>query len=60
MILTRKQSDLLMKMFNGSISMASQSGIPIGQEFYEDIDTIREKLEKEYSDAIKREMVNKK
>ena len=60
MILTRKQSDLLMKMFNGSISMAIQSEIPIGQEFYEDIDTIREKLEKEYSDAIKREMVNKK
>ena len=53
-------SDLLMKMFNGSISMAIQSGISIGQEFYEDIDTIREKLEKEYSDAIKREMVNKK
>ena len=60
MILTRKQSDLLMKMFNGSISMAIQSGIPLGQEFYEDIDAIREKLEKEYSDAIKREMVNKK
>ena len=40
--------------------MAIQSGIPIGQEFYEDIDAIREKLEKEYSDAIKKEMVNKR
>lgn len=59
MILTSKQSDLLIKMFNGSISMAMQSGIPIGQEFYEDIDIIRNKLEKEYNNAIKREMVEK-
>lgn len=59
MILTSKQTYLLIKMFNGSISMAIQSGVPIGQEFYEDIDIIRNKLEEEYNDAIKREMVKK-
>jgi hypothetical protein len=34
-------------MFNASICRAQESGIPIGKEYYEDIDAIRDKLYEE-------------
>ena len=42
MVLTMKQCDLLMSMVNASIKMAMDSGIPIGKEYYKDIDAIKE------------------
>ena len=52
MKLTVKQCDLLLNMFNASINMAKQSGIPIGKEFYNDIDIIKRKLYQEHDRAI--------
>ena len=46
MELTAKQCDLLIDMFNASIANASRSGIPIGKEYYNDLDKIREELYK--------------
>lgn len=47
MILTKEQCDLLISMVNSSIERAMSSGIPIGQEYYKDIDEIKEKLYQE-------------
>ena len=44
MVLTKTQCELLIKMFNASIVMSMQSGIPIGREYWEDIEAIKEKL----------------
>ena len=55
MELNIKQCDLLLSMFNASIEHAAKSGIPIGREYYNDIDTIRDKLYNELQEAIKRE-----
>ena len=44
MVLTKSQCELLINMFNASIAMSMQSGIPIGREYWEDIDVIKEKL----------------
>jgi hypothetical protein len=41
-------------MFNASIQRARDSGIPIGVEYYEDIDIIKEKLYKEYRECCDR------
>ena len=54
LILTKKQYELLISMFNASICRAQESGIPIGKEYYEDIDTIRDKLYQEMAEANKR------
>ena len=59
MELTIKQCNLLIDMFNASITRALQSGIPIGKEYYEDIDAIKEKLYTERQAAVKRERENK-
>lgn len=53
--LTVKQCELLLSMFNASIGHAMKSGIPINQEYYKDIDTIKDKLYAELREAIKRE-----
>ena len=45
--LTRKQYTLLINMVNASINNAASSGIPIGQEYYKDIDIIKQELYKE-------------
>jgi hypothetical protein len=45
-------------MFNGSIANAMNSGIPIGKEYYKDIDVIREKLYTELGEANGRELLN--
>ena len=45
--LTRKQIELLIKMVNASITMAANSGIPIGEEYYDDIDKIKKTLYEE-------------
>lgn len=55
MELTVKQCELLLSMFNASIEHAMKSGIPIGREYYEDIDIIKDKIYSELSEAIKRE-----
>ena len=47
MELTRKQYTLLINMVNASINNAASSGIPIGQEYYKDIDIIKQELYKE-------------
>ena len=44
MNLTSEQYTLLYDMFNASIRHAMDSGIPIGKEYYEDIDIIRDNL----------------
>jgi hypothetical protein len=44
MNLTSEQYTLLYDMFNASIRHAIDSGIPIGKEYYEDIDAIRDNL----------------
>ena len=60
MTLTKDQCDLLINMVNASIQRARDSGIPIGVEYYEDIDIIREKLYEEYRESNRRgEEVNR-
>ena len=54
MVLTRNQCDLLISMFNASIQRARDSGIPIGVEYYEDIEIIKEKLYEEYRNCCDR------
>lgn len=51
MNLTSEQYTLLYDMFNASIRHAMDSGIPIGKEYYEDIDIIRENLIKALQQA---------
>ena len=60
MKLTVKQCDLLLNMFNASINMAKQSVIPIGKEFYNDIDIIKRKLYQEHDRAISQEYYEEK
>ena len=47
MVLTKSQCELLINIFNAGIENAMKSGIPIGKEYYNDIDNIKEKLYKE-------------
>ena len=58
MILTKKQCELLISIFNAGICRAQESGIPIGEEYYEDIDIIKEKLYKELCEANKKYINN--
>lgn len=60
MKLTVKQCDLLLNMFNASINMAKQSGIPIGKEFYNDIDIIKRKLYQEHDRTISQKYYEEK
>lgn len=55
MNLTSEQYTLLYNMFNASIRHAMDSGIPIGKEYYEDIDIIRDNLLKALQKAKLRE-----
>ena len=55
MTLTRNQCQLLINMVNASITTAMNSGIPIGKEYCQDIDIIKEKLYEELAEANKRE-----
>ena len=57
MILTVEQYELLYNMFNASIKQAMNSGIPIGKEYYEDIDTIKEALRNEIREMRMKEML---
>ena len=50
MELTRKQCELLLNVFNAGIVNAVNSGFPIGKEYYNDIDEIKEKLYQEMRD----------
>lgn len=58
MDLTVSQCKLLLSIFSAGVTRACQSGIPIGQEYYDDIDDIREKLYCEIVEANKRERLN--
>lgn len=55
MELTRNQCQLLINIVNASITAAMNSGIPIGKEYYQDIDIIKEKLYEELAESNKRE-----
>jgi hypothetical protein len=55
MTLTRNQCQLLINMVNASITTTMNSGIPIGKEYYQDIDIIKEKLYEELAESNKRE-----
>ena len=54
MTLTRKQCELLINVFNTSVTTAMSSGIPIGKEYYQDIDVIKEKLYEELAESNER------
>ena len=54
MTLTKSQCELLINMMNASIQMAKNSGIPIGKEYYDDIDEIKDKLYKELNIVVRR------
>ena len=56
MKLNRKQCIMLIDMVNGSITMAKQSGIPIAEQYWGDIDYIKEQLYQELTQATKEEM----
>lgn len=56
MTLTREQCELLINIFNAGITRAVESGIPIGKEYYNDIDIIKEKLYQELSKAYRKEV----
>lgn len=56
MDLTVEQYTLLYDMFNASIRHAMDSGIPIGKEYYEDIDIIRDNLLKALQQAKLKEV----
>ena len=56
MTLTREQYELLINIFNAGITRAVESGIPIGKEYYNDIDIIKEKLYQELSKAYRKEV----
>ena len=58
MKLTVKQYELLYEMFNASIRHAMYSGIPIGKEYYEDIDIIRDNLLKALQQAKIKEYID--
>ncbi len=49
MKLTKKQYKLLLDVFNAGIVNAVNSGFPIGIEYHDDIDEIKEKLYREIS-----------
>lgn len=60
MTLTVKQCELLISMFNAGVRRAVESGIPIGQEYYSDIDEIKNKLYAERQEAISKEIKKEK
>lgn len=57
MVLTVEQYELLYNMFNASIKHAMDSGIPIGKEYYEDIDMIKDALRNEIREMRMKEML---
>lgn len=58
MELNVKECNLLISIFNAGITNAANSGIPIGEEYYNTIDSLREKLEVEHQNAAKRGQIN--
>lgn len=54
MTLTYKECELLLGMVKTSIIHATQSGIPIGKEYYKEIDEIKDKIYAEMQEAVKR------
>lgn len=51
--LTVKQIELLQSMVKASITRAMESGIPVGEEFHNAIDSIKEWLENERCKGMK-------
>lgn len=58
MELNVKECNLLISIFNAGITNAVNSGIPIGKEYCNTIDSLRKKLEIERRDAAKRGQIN--
>ena len=56
MTLTKEQCNLLLNMVNACIVNAVNSGIPIGKEYYDDIEAIKEQLHAEMHRAILQEI----
>ena len=56
MTLTKEQCSLLLSMVNASITNAVNSGIPIGKEYYDDIEAIKDQLHTELHQAILQEI----
>lgn len=54
MVLTVKECELLLGMIKACIMHSVQSGIPIGKEYYEVIDEIKDKIYVEMQEAVKR------
>lgn len=50
MKLTARECELLINVFNAGITRAVESGIPIGKEYWKDIDSIKNKL---YEELVK-------
>ena len=55
MKLTIKQCILLLDIFNAAITNATKTGIPIGKEYYNDIEEIKEKLYQEIRIKMEKE-----
>ena len=51
MELTTQQYKLLLDMVNASINMAANSGIPIAQEYWKDIDEIKQSIFSTYDNV---------
>lgn len=47
MTLTKSECNLLINIVNAGIMRAVESGIPIGEEYWKDIDNIKNKLYEE-------------
>ena len=47
MELTKSQCELMINMLNASIEHSMKSGIPIGKEYYYDLEKIKEELYQE-------------
>ena len=50
MKLTKSQCELMINILNASIEHSMKSGIPIGKEYYYDLDEIKDKLYKELAE----------
>lgn len=47
MVLTKSECNLLINIVNAGITRAVESGIPIGKEYWKDIDSIKNKIYEE-------------
>ena len=58
MELTKSQCELMINILNASIEHSMKSGIPIGQEYYYDLEKIKEELYKELAELSTKKINN--